>query len=260
MRVRVAGIAFDDVDELAVVSSVMAALTSGRGGWIVTPNVDIARLCAQDPAAAELVRGADLVVADGVPVLWLARLAGSPLRARVTGSALIYSLTAAAAATGHSVYLLGGEEGVPQQAAERLAERYEGLPVAGADAPPLGFDTDPEQLAEVVERVTVARPDLVYVGLGFPRQERLIVHLQARLPSTWFLGCGAAIPMAAGVLDRAPGWMQDAGLEWFFRLGQDPRRLLDRYVRRDAPFLARSAWSTWLARRAATEGRVKQER
>ncbi len=99
-----------------------------------------------------------------------------------------------------------------------------------------GFDHDPEEFARVEEQVVSARPDLVFVGLGFPKQERLIVALHDRLPAAWWLGCGAAIPFAAGAARRAPGWMGRLGLEWLYRLMHEPRRLVRRYLREDAPF------------------------
>ena len=122
------------------------------------------------------------------------------------------------------MYLLGGEPGVPERAAAELARRYPGLRVAGTDAPPPGFGLD-----EVRERLAAAKPDIVFAGLGFPKQERVIAALAPGLPGTWFVGCGAAIPFAAG--RAAPGAAVDAataGLEWAWRLLSEPRRLFRR--------------------------------
>jgi len=166
-------------------------------------------------------------------------VAGTPLPARVPGSDLIWSLSAAAAAAGRTIYLLGGETGVPEKAAEVLRGRYPGLGVAGTDSPPYGFDRSPEAVEAVLANLTAAKPDVVFVGMGFPRQERLIATLTAALPAAWFLGCGASIPFVAGTLRRAPVWMQNAGVEWLHRLVSEPRRLFSRYVRHDAPYAAR---------------------
>ena len=111
--------------------------------------------------------------------------------------------------------------------------------IAGADAPPPGFDRGPAELEAVRARLVQAKPDIVFVGLGFPKQERVIAALVADLPTAWFVGCGAAIPLAAGVVPRAPGWMQRAGLEWLFRLLREPRRLFRRYLVDDLPFALR---------------------
>ena len=158
----------------------------------------------RDAELAGLVASASLIVPDGMPLLWAARLRGDPLPERVTGASMIFSLSAAAAAAGRSVYLLGGAPGVPDRAGAALAERYPGLVVAGADSPPMGFDKVPEQVADARDKVVAAAPDIVFVGLGFPKQERLITELAPLLPRTWFVACGAAIAFAAGAVPRAP--------------------------------------------------------
>ena len=238
-RTRLAGFEFDLLTEAEVIDHIVSESRAGRGGWVATPNIDICQRARRDPALRDLVRGATLVVPDGMPLLWAARLRGDFLAERVTGSSLIFSLSSAAARAGLSAYMLGGDPGVPDQAGTELARRYPGLRVAGADAPPVGFEESPEGVALVRKRLCQALPDLVYVGLGFPKQERLIAELAPALPDAWFIGCGAAIPFAAGTLPRAPAWMQRSGLEWMFRLLKEPRRLFRRYLVDDVPYAAR---------------------
>jgi len=235
-RAQLAGLDFDRLTETQVVERIIEASRLGQGGWVVTPNIDICRMAGRHPAMRRLLAEASLVVPDGVPLLWAARLRGEPLTERVAGSSLIFSLTEAAARHGRSIYLLGGRPGVPERAGRELRRRYPGLNVAGADAPPVGFDATPQGIGVVRGRLTSAVPDIVYVGLGFPKQERLIARLAPSFPRAWFVACGAAIPMAAGALPRAPRWMQRAGLEWAFRLAREPRRLFARYVIHDLPF------------------------
>ncbi|MGZ4571822.1 MAG: WecB/TagA/CpsF family glycosyltransferase [Blastococcus sp.] len=235
-RVEVGGLPIDRMTEHEVVERVRAELLAGRGGWIATPNVDHLRHASRDPRVAEMIRSAHISVADGAPVVWAAKISGHPLPARVTGADLIWSLSEAAAADGRSVYLLGGEPGVPERAAEALQRAYPGLKVTGSCSPPRGFELDEVELAKCRDGVVEAHPDIVFVGLGFPKQERIISDFSALLPSAWWLGCGAALPFAAGDLQRAPGWMRPLGLEWLFRLVHEPRRLFRRYVREDAPF------------------------
>ncbi|MGN9840711.1 WecB/TagA/CpsF family glycosyltransferase [Nonomuraea sp. H19] len=236
---QVAGVGFDAVTEDEVVDWVAAELAAGRGGRIVTPNVDICRAAAVDPALKDLVRTADLVVADGMPLVWAARLLGTPLPERVTGADLIWSLSKLAARHGWPVYLLGGPPGAPQKAARELTSCYPRLRICGVHAPPYCFDATPEGGDRVRRAVIAARPRLVFVGLGFPRQDRLIADLREELPETWFLGCGAAIAFAAGTVPRAPVWMRRIGLEWAFRLGGEPARLARRYLVDDLPFAVR---------------------
>jgi N-acetylglucosaminyldiphosphoundecaprenol N-acetyl-beta-D-mannosaminyltransferase len=246
--VNVAGLAFNRLSEDQVVEWIVRALKHGQGGWVVPANIDVCQQISRDRAARELVRGASLVVADGMPLVWAARLRGDPLPERVTGSFLIFRLTAAAAQNGKSIYLLGGKPGVPERAAAELTRRYPGLLVAGTDAPPVGFDHQPDELAAVRARLEEARPDIVYVGLGFPKQERVIAALAPGLPTAWFISCGAAIPFAAGELRRAPHWMQRLGLEWLYRLISEPRRLFRRYVLADLPFALRLLITSALTR------------
>jgi N-acetylglucosaminyldiphosphoundecaprenol N-acetyl-beta-D-mannosaminyltransferase len=244
-----AGLEFDRLTEQQVLDHIITASRRGEGGWVATPNIDICRLTRRDLALRSLVARASLIVPDGTPLVWASRLRGDPLPERVAGGSLIFSLSEAAARHGRSVYLLGGAPGVPERAGEELSRCYPGLIVAGADAPPVGFDADPQMVEAVRGKLAAAAPDIVYVGMGFPRQERLIARLVPSFPATWFLGCGAAIPYAAKVLPRPPQWMRRSGSAWLFRLAHEPRRLFKRYVVHDLPFaaglLAASAVARW---------------
>lgn len=240
---------FDSVTEDAVGARVLAALDLGSGGRIITPNVDIMRLAAGRGIRAAEVRGfladASLVVADGMPLVWASRIAGNPLPERVTGSGLIWALSAALGQAGRSIYVLGGEPGTGRSgsgaelAARALTQASPGLRIAGHCSPPYGFDLDPDTCAEIYTDVIEAQPDLVFVGLGFPKQERVISDLRDELPRSWFLGCGAAVCFVAGQHRRAPLWMQRSGLEWVHRLAREPGRLAGRYLAYDAPYAVR---------------------
>jgi N-acetylglucosaminyldiphosphoundecaprenol N-acetyl-beta-D-mannosaminyltransferase len=246
--VWVGGVWVDALSEGEVVRWVVAELEAGRGGRIVTPNVDICRAAAEDPALRELICSAELVVADGMPLVWAARLLGTPVPERVTGADLIWSLSKVAAERGWPVYLLGGPPGVASLAADELTSCHPRLRVCGVQAPPYHFDATPEGRERVRRRVVTARPRIVFVGLGFPRQDRLIAELREELPGAWFVGCGAAIAFAAGTVQRAPEWMRVAGLEWVFRLVSEPRRLARRYLVDDLPFAVRLLGGSLVAR------------
>jgi len=252
------GVALDACTERQLVDTIIGEAGAQRGGWVVTVNLDILRSLRRDPALRALVDPATFVVADGMPLLWAARLARRRLPARVTGSSLIWSLSAAAQG-GLSIYLLGGAPGVPEAAADALLGGSPGLRVAGTDSPPLGFDADSAALDRVIRKARTAEPDIVFCGLGFPRQERVIAQLRVALPHAWFVGCGAAIPFAAGRQERAPRWMQRSGLEWAHRLKCEPRRLFRRYIIKGVPYgaglLLRSA-----LRRSAPSGGARPAR
>jgi N-acetylglucosaminyldiphosphoundecaprenol N-acetyl-beta-D-mannosaminyltransferase len=230
------GVGFDPLEENDVVDLVLAELSVGRGGQIITPNVDILHRVGRDAEARAHLDASSIVVADGKPLIWASKIAGTALPARVPGSDLIWSLSAGMAGAGRSVYLLGGEPGTAEMAEEKLRERFPGIKLVGHLSPSFGFDTRGEEYDAVCDAVVSAAPDLVFVGFGFPKQERVIARLRPRLPQTWFMGCGAAIGFVAGVHSRAPGWMQHSGLEWVHRLLLEPRRLVRRYLVDDAPY------------------------
>jgi len=226
----------DAVSEPEVVDCVAAGIRAGRGGQVVTPNLDIWLRTRRSPAVHDVVTACDVVVADGMPLVWAARLGGTPLPERVTGAALVESLSERAAQHGWRVYVIGGgDPGTGEAALAALTARHPGLVAAGACTPEFGFDQDPAALDELVDRVVAARPNLILVGLGFPKQEHLGARLRKRLPATWVLGCGAGVQMAAGLQRRPPEWVQRRGGEWLWRLAQDPRRLVRRYLVDDVP-------------------------
>jgi N-acetylglucosaminyldiphosphoundecaprenol N-acetyl-beta-D-mannosaminyltransferase len=237
--VRLLEVGIDALREGEVVDHVLGALARGDGGWIVTPNLDHLRRLVNDPSFRELCAGADLVVADGMPLVWASRLQGTPLPERVAGSNLIFSLTAAAAQSGHSVFFLGGDPGTAETASARLRERHPTLRVAGVYCPPLGFERDPALLSELRAVLARSAPDVVWVALGSPKQERLIRDLRCVLPRSWWLGVGISFSFVSGAVRRAPRWAQVLGLEWLHRLVQEPRRLFRRYLIDGLPFAVR---------------------
>jgi len=157
----------------------------------------------------------------------------------VAGSSLVVSLSGELACRGRSIYLLGGNEGTAASAGRWLQEVHGELAVAGSCCPPFGFDRSPDQRAQVIEEAVAADPAMVFVGLGFPKQERLIAELRQRLPATWFLSCGGTFSMLAGEAPRAHPLVQRLGLEWVHRLALEPRRLARRYLLEGIPFAAR---------------------
>jgi N-acetylglucosaminyldiphosphoundecaprenol N-acetyl-beta-D-mannosaminyltransferase len=237
------GLGFSAVSERDTIDHVLEGLADGRGGWICPANLDVLRQWRDSSEVRDLISRADLVVADGMPLLWAGGLQGSPLPERVAGSSLILSLSAAAAASGASVFLLGGNPGTAEGAVEKLLELDPRLRLAGTLCPPFGFESQPEWLDRIAASLRRAAPDIVYVGLGFPKQERLIVNLRPRLPRTWFVSCGISFSFVAGEIRRAPVILQRLGLEWLHRMAQEPQRLYRRYLLQGIPFLFALLWS-----------------
>jgi N-acetylglucosaminyldiphosphoundecaprenol N-acetyl-beta-D-mannosaminyltransferase len=235
-RITLMGLGIDNVTEAEAIATVLRSLDAGRGGSVATPNLDHLRQTARRPELAELVRTADLVVADGMPLVWASRLQGTPLAERVAGSDLVWSLTAEAALRERSVFLLGGAPGACEAAAAKLRAIYPGARLAGNLCPPFGFERDEAEIERIRAALAGAQPDVVYVALGFPKQERLISWLRAEFPQMWFLGVGFSLSFIADQSARAPVWMGTLGIEWLHRLAKDPRRLAKRYLVHDLPF------------------------
>jgi N-acetylglucosaminyldiphosphoundecaprenol N-acetyl-beta-D-mannosaminyltransferase len=248
-RVALMGLEIDCLDESETIATALEGLSAEVGGWICPANLDVLRQCVASSEIRELVRTADVVVADGMPLLWASRLAGRPLPERVAGSSLIETLPRAAAGAGATVFLLGGNPGAAECAAERLRDSSPDLRIAGVLCPPMGFERDEAQVAAIEAALRTARPDIVFVGLGFPKQERLIKRLRPVLPQAWFVSCGVSFSFVSGEVTRAPRWVQRAGLEWLHRLVQEPRRLFRRYIVDGLPFLARVVAHALLSRR-----------
>jgi len=244
------GLRFARLTRDQVVDRVARALERGQGGWLFTPNVDYMRRVAKEPSARALLSGADLTVADGIPLLWAARLQGRPLPDRVAGSDLVWLLAERAARDGRSIYLLGGDPGAAEKAARELQKRWPGLRIAGTSSPRISSTPTVEELQGVRTALETTLPDLVYVGLGAPKEERLISNLRSDFPRTWWIGVGISLSFMSGDIRRAPSWMQRAGLEWLHRLSQEPRRLARRYLLEDLPFALRLLVWSWRNRRA----------
>jgi N-acetylglucosaminyldiphosphoundecaprenol N-acetyl-beta-D-mannosaminyltransferase len=245
VTIPVADVDVDPISEIEAVELITESARSGQGGLVVTPNVDHLRHIADGSWLGAVYADADLVLADGAPVVWASRLLGDPVPERVAGSDLLPKLVGAAAAKGLPVFFLGGADGSAEEVARRFSQRWPDLKVAGVSCPPKGFERLPGGVDDVCDEVASAKPAIVFVGLGAPKQEFLSLRLREALPDAWLLGVGAALDMEAGVVTRAPMWARRVGAEWCYRLVQEPRRLGGRYLVRDLPFTARLLLASW---------------
>lgn len=246
-QVRLMGTPLAVVTEEAAVQAIVGAAEARQGHWTITANLDHLRRYHRNPIARGLIDEADLVVADGMPLIWASHLVGEPLPERVSGSSMIWSICEAASARQQSVFLLGGDPGVSERAAQVLRVTYPNLKIAGTTCPPLGFENDEQELTRIQAQVIAAAPEIVLVALGFPKQDRLIRVLRNSLPAASFLGVGISLSYVTGDLARPPDWICRIGLEWAFRLAQEPtRRLVRRYLVNGLPFALRLAmFATW---------------
>ncbi len=234
--VRLMGIRLHAAREDEVNEHIVGAASRGLGGVVITPNLDHLRRAVRDPAYRTLIEQASLSVPDGFPLVLASRIQGTPLPARVAGSDLISSLSAHAARAGLSVFLLGGDPGTAERAAEILRQRSPGLRIAGTYCPPVGFERDGQIMDEMRRLLRDSEAHIVFVALGSPKQEYLIARVRQELPSAWWLGVGISFSFLCGEVPRAPRWMRRCGLEWFHRLISEPRRLFRRYLIEGIPF------------------------
>jgi N-acetylglucosaminyldiphosphoundecaprenol N-acetyl-beta-D-mannosaminyltransferase len=179
---------------------------------------------------------AGLRVADGVPLVWASRFLGTPLHGRVNGTDLFELLAAEAAKWGWSIFLLGGAGDAAALAAAELRRRHDGLSVAGTYSPQFGFEQDPRECRRITEMIAESGADILFVGLGAPKQEKWIAQYGAACNVRFAVGVGVSFSFVAGTLPRAPFWMQRHGLEWLWRLIQEPQRLWKRYLIDGLPF------------------------
>jgi N-acetylglucosaminyldiphosphoundecaprenol N-acetyl-beta-D-mannosaminyltransferase len=226
----------DKVTNQEVLRMVQTFIESGKSHQIITANVDFCMLARTDPEFRDVVNAASLCVADGMPLVWASKYLGSPLPERVNGTNLVYALCREGQVRHYRFFLLGAEDEVCASAAEILARDYPGLEIAGCYSPPFGPFSDVEN-QRIVRKVREACPDILLVAMGPPRAQKWIAAYQEACRVPVAIGIGGALDFVAGKYKRAPVWMQDHGFEWLFRLCVDFRRLWQRYLIRDMPFI-----------------------
>jgi N-acetylglucosaminyldiphosphoundecaprenol N-acetyl-beta-D-mannosaminyltransferase len=253
-RITLLDVPFDVVDFAETLDRLVAMAQGARHAYVVTANVDHVVRYHREPDVRSLYTEADLVVADGMPLIWASRLLGDPLPERVAGSDLFPALCGRAADLGLSVFLLGGAPGTADRAATVLLERHPALRVT-TYCPPFGFEKDAAETDRAVSAVRDVRPDILFVGLGSPKQEKWIVQHGAACGPRLSIGVGISFSFVSGDVPRAPRWMQRAGLEWLHRLGREPGRLWKRYLWEDRVFLylvMRDLGRRWFSRSGRT--------
>ena len=219
MRTDILGVAFDNTTMDEAVGRAMSLLEQEGPHLVVTPNPEIVRLAQSDREFAGLIAGADLVLPDGVGILYAAKILGRPLKARVPGVDFASALMDAMAKTGKRLFLLGAKPGVAEEAARRLAGQHPGLIICGT------HDGYFQEAAPVVQAIRAARADVVFVCLGAPKQEKWAAAHGADTGARLFVGLGGSLDVFAGQVERAPKGWQKLGLEWLYRTIRQPSRL-----------------------------------
>jgi N-acetylglucosaminyldiphosphoundecaprenol N-acetyl-beta-D-mannosaminyltransferase len=233
-RVRLGQVPIDSLTFAEAIDAIDALIARGKGGTVFTPNVDHVVQAEENERFRDAYAAAALSLVDGMPVLWASRLIGSPLPEKVSGSDLVAPLLERAAARGWRVFFLGGLPGSAEGARDLLVARIPGLHVVGVASPRIEVDGSHDAVIEVLRD---ARPDLILVALGAPKQELFSHAIADRVRPAVLVGIGGTLDFISGKIRRAPPWMSENGLEWLYRLAQEPRRMWRRYLVRDPKFL-----------------------
>lgn len=205
--------------------------------YVVTPNVDHIVKVQTDYEFHRIYEDADLILADGVPVIWASKFLKKTLKEKVSGSDLFPLLCEHASKKGYKVFFLGGLEGVAEKAKEELQRKYINLNVVGTYCPPFGFEKNEEENNKIIKILNDVKPDILFVGVGAPKQEKWIYNNRDQYKVPVSLGIGASFDFIAKTTKRAPVWMQKVGLEWFYRFLQEPKRMFKRYFIDDSKFI-----------------------
>jgi N-acetylglucosaminyldiphosphoundecaprenol N-acetyl-beta-D-mannosaminyltransferase len=228
--VAVLGLPLANVTASEAVDQIEQLILSGGTHQVATANLDFWSNSLNDVHLHRIIAGCSLVLPDGMPLVWISRLLGNPLKERVSGVDLVPQLAELSAKKGYGIYLLGGREGVAERATQVLQEMYPGVNIVGHHAPPLA-DLERMDHGDTLDRIRAAKPDILMVAFGNPKQEKWIRMHAKRLGVPVSIGIGGSMDMIIGNVQRAPKWMQRSGLEWLGRCMQEPSRLLPRYAR-----------------------------
>lgn len=228
-RVDILGVRISAINPDQAVGEIESWIGRRERHYVNVCNVHTIMECQRDARLKHVVNNSGLSTPDGMPLVWLSRLHGFRSAARVYGPDLMLALCARSEATSHRHFFYGGAPGIAERLAEQLQRRFPALQIAGIHSPPFRKVGAIEDRA-VLDRIDAARPDVVWVGLGTPKQDLWVADHRSRLQAPVLIAIGAAFDFHAGVLRQAPRWMQRSGLEWSFRLAQEPRRLAYRYL------------------------------
>ena len=237
-RVKLFGIEVDNLNMDEAIEEIEKIILLNNGyKYVVTPNVDHIVKLQVESDFKNVYKDAALVLADGQPLVWASRILNCKLKEKVSGSDLFPILCSKAAEKGYKVFFLGGNLGVAAKAAEELTNKNLGLKVCGTYSPPYGFENDETENDKINKMLLKANPDILFVGLGAPKQENWIYNNKEKYKVAVSLGIGASFDFEAKTIKRAPRWVQNSGLEWFYRFTCEPKRLFKRYFIDDSKFI-----------------------
>lgn len=234
-KVNVLGVGVSVLNLKAALDAIADAVRSRRKGYICVTGVHGVMEAQSDAAFRKILNGAFLCTPDGMPMVWMGKIRGHRDMARVYGPDLMLDVCAWSETSGAKHFFYGGADGVADLLAKKLKEKFPKLEVAGTYTPPFRPLTGDEEKA-LQEKIQAAKPDIFWVGLSTPKQEKFMAEYLPKLDVTVMVGVGAAFDFHSGRVKQAPRWMQRSGLEWFYRLCQEPKRLAKRYLTNNPRF------------------------
>lgn len=211
------------------VAAIEQMITTDKKSYVVAINVDVVVKIEEDPYLKKVVDNADMVLVDGKPLVWISKLHGKPLKAKISGSDLVPLLCEVAAEKGYRIFIIGGKDGIAEQAKEKLESRLPQIKIVGTYAPPFGFEKNESELDKINQMISAVHPDLLIACFGCPKQEKWIYENIEKYDAKVSVCAGATVDFLAGNVKRAPRWMSEHGLEWFYRFTQEPKRMFRRY-------------------------------
>ena len=229
-RLRLMNTEIDNLTMDETLDAIDSLIKEDNCSYVVTPNVDHIVQLEKDEELKRVYENASLILTDGKPLIWISNWYKTPIKEKISGSDLFPRVCDLAAKKGYTMYLLGAAEGVADKAAKNLIDKYKGLNIVGTYSPPFGFEKDKVELKKIERQIQEVHPDILIVGLGCPKQEKYMYHHCKELGVPISFGLGASIDFEAGNIKRAPKWMSEHGLEWLYRITQDPKRLAKRYL------------------------------
>jgi len=235
-KINLCGILISNVTTVRVLNKIEELILGNSHSYIITSNVDHIVKCQNDKEFKNIYRSATLITADGVPLLWAANILGTPLKEKISGSDIFMNICELSAYNKYKVFFLGGKPEAAKRAAEKVKERYSGINIVGVFCPNYGFENNETENNIIISMIVKAKPDILFVGLGAPKQEKWIYKHKDEYKVPVSIGVGATFDFVSGIVKRAPVWMQKAGFEWFWRLMMEPKRLWKRYLIDDPIF------------------------
>lgn len=227
----------NNVDMKETLDAIDNMIASDKKNYIVAINVDVVMKIEKDSYLKKITDSAGIVLVDGKPLIWISKLQKRPVKAKISGSDLVPLLCKHASKKKYSIFIIGGKEEIAEKARDNLEKQYANINIVGTYAPPFGFEKDMDEITAINQMITEAQPDILIACFGCPKQEKWIYENYLHYGAKVSICAGATVDFLAGNVNRAPKWMSEHGLEWFYRFLQEPKRMFRRYFIDDIKIL-----------------------